>query len=190
MSISFEFENTLSPESPIYPLIADLSGTVTLYFKSTLYKSKDFPIEITVDSHPEEYFIEVTLISNHHRTVLNRDVPYNTGVMKCLESIEKVYVTNTSKNRYHPLYQLLESASVNTDYNMTPWRDYTLILSTSIHGNTILIALNDRIIYQFKNYNIDYWQDLIKKLIDNIDKGLADELLVRPPLSKSARKIV
>ncbi len=193
MSISFEFENTLSPESPIYPLIADLSGTVILYpaREPNRYGSKDFPISIDIRIKPECYNIYITLISCYYKlTNISNDVPYNDSVMKSLLAIGELLYDNiniNSPNRYHPLYQLLENdAIVNTGDSAIPWRDYILVTSIS-RGLLLLIILNDRVIYRH-SYSYGYIHNrAIKELVDKIDAGLADELLVRPLLSKSAR---
>jgi hypothetical protein len=190
MSISFEFENALSPESSIYPLIADLSGPVTLYLteESNRYESRDFPISIDIKIKSGCHNVYVALISCYYELPnISNDVPYNDSVMKALLGIGELSYNSiniNSPNRYHPLYQLLENyVIINTGDSPTLWRDYILV--ASISGGLLLIILNDRVIYRHL-YNYDH--DLaVKELIEKIDAGLMDELLVRPLLAKSAR---
>jgi hypothetical protein len=192
MSISFEFENTLSLESPIYPLIADLSGTVTLYpmIIANRYESKDFPIYIAIDIRPESYHMSIGLIShNRFEAQINKDVPYNDSVMKCLTKIEKAYnnININSPNRYHPLYQLLEGHALRYDSGAVLWKDYIFVSDRIPYDYLIMITLGNRVIYKFiYDYN-SINVNPAKELVEKIDAGLMDELLVQPLTSKSAR---
>lgn len=196
-TIEFEFNIDENKIPYIYPLVYDLSGTITLYESETAnkFKSADLPITITVEYGYDRHrrmkisFLAFNVTAKLDSPILLRDNSYKSILEKCLVKVDNKYagfykqVIPNNPNREYPVYQILESILVYDNCYRYSWRGFSVIFYGRGDSEKFIIIFGDKV--------IDDNGSEIQKLLDDMDNGTApSEFYLEQSISKmkSSRK--